>query len=448
VAFVALGGLGLINFITDLNRQKITLENWLLLLLAGVAAFWTLWPGAWEALRRRPRLALEGMAVLLLFALAVLLRIELLGPVAILFYLSFRFIRQDWKRPGLASSDIFVMLLVTVGSALVLFGELIYVRDIFNNRYNTVFKFWYQVWTLYGIAAAYATWRVLSWQPVPAKSSARRENFSPPAARPPLLSRLFSSETNLFAGVLPLARLPRPNEGPELGQSVRYSLAPRKTFLTTPLEAARPRSRSAVASRVVARWRWLFSGLLAVLLLLASLVPILGYWQETGHYANRVGLEGEVWYARQFPAEYPAMRWLRDYLRADPSRYGKVLEANGMNYSWGDRISVYTGLPTLVGWPFHELSWRGGYLDEMAIWQPWLDMDRIYETTDSQQALALLKQYKVRYVFVGQIENGSRDGGQNSKLKHFSPAALAKFGSFMKTIYADPINNIYIYAFY
>ena len=84
-----------------------------------------------------------------------------------------------------------------------------------------------------------------------------------------------------------------------------------------------------------------------------------------------------------------------------------MLENTGMLYSYNGRVSVYTALPTLVGWPFHELQWRG-YLDELAVWKPWVDPGKIYQTTDPAEAEALLRQYNVHYVFVGQIENGSK----------------------------------------
>jgi uncharacterized membrane protein len=124
-----------------------------------------------------------------------------------------------------------------------------------------------------------------------------------------------------------------------------------------------------------------------------------------------------------------------------------VLEANGMNYSHADRISTYTGLPTVVGWPFHELQWRAS-LDPLIIWEAWLDMSRIYETTDPAKALELLKKHNVRYVFIGQIENGTRTfTGDSKDRKEFSAEALAKFEIFMKPIYTDSANQIYIYTF-
>ena len=67
---------------------------------------------------------------------------------------------------------------------------------------------------------------------------------------------------------------------------------------------------------------------------------------------------------------------------------------------------------------------------------------------DLPEAEALLRQYNVHYVFVGQLENGSKGVYSNIDEKtKYSPQSLAKFSLFMKTIYADPVNNIYIYAF-
>ncbi len=42
---------------------------------------------------------------------------------------------------------------------LVCFGtELVYIRDVFNSRMNTIFKFYYQAWLIWGMLAGYAAW--------------------------------------------------------------------------------------------------------------------------------------------------------------------------------------------------------------------------------------------------------------------------------------------------
>jgi YYY domain-containing protein len=49
----------------------------------------------------------------------------------------------------------FALLLVCMGAMLTLIPEFVYLRDNFGTRMNTVFKFYYQAWIIWGIAAAY-----------------------------------------------------------------------------------------------------------------------------------------------------------------------------------------------------------------------------------------------------------------------------------------------------
>jgi uncharacterized membrane protein len=51
----------------------------------------------------------------------------------------------------------FVLLLIILGAILVLAPEFIYLRDKFGYRINTIFKFYYQAWMLWSLAAAFAT---------------------------------------------------------------------------------------------------------------------------------------------------------------------------------------------------------------------------------------------------------------------------------------------------
>ncbi len=56
----------------------------------------------------------------------------------------------------------FVLLLIFTGALLVLFTDFFYLRDQFGWRMNTIFKFYYQAWLMWGIAAAFSTiflWR-------------------------------------------------------------------------------------------------------------------------------------------------------------------------------------------------------------------------------------------------------------------------------------------------
>ncbi|MBK8026506.1 MAG: hypothetical protein IPK19_35245 [Chloroflexi bacterium] len=53
------------------------------------------------------------------------------------------------------------LLLIALGAALTLAPEFVYLRDNFGTRMNTVFKFYYQAWLVWGVAAAYAVYSIL-----------------------------------------------------------------------------------------------------------------------------------------------------------------------------------------------------------------------------------------------------------------------------------------------
>jgi uncharacterized membrane protein len=58
-------------------------------------------------------------------------------------------------------AEYFVLFLVLVGVGLTLFPEYFYLRDDFGTRMNTIFKFYFQTWMFWGIAAAFGT--VVLW---------------------------------------------------------------------------------------------------------------------------------------------------------------------------------------------------------------------------------------------------------------------------------------------
>jgi hypothetical protein len=55
-----------------------------------------------------------------------------------------------------AQSHTFTLLLILTGTFLVLFPEFFFLRDQFGYRINTIFKFYFQAWILWGLASAYA----------------------------------------------------------------------------------------------------------------------------------------------------------------------------------------------------------------------------------------------------------------------------------------------------
>ncbi len=64
------------------------------------------------------------------------------------------------SHPG--TPALFVLLLILLGALLVLGADFFYLRDQFGSRFNTIFKFYYTAWMLWGIAAAYSSAFLLS----------------------------------------------------------------------------------------------------------------------------------------------------------------------------------------------------------------------------------------------------------------------------------------------
>jgi hypothetical protein len=73
----------------------------------------------------------------------------------------------EQPRTPLNLADPFVGLLVLIGLGLVIFPEFFYLHDQFGWRMNTIFKFYFQAWIVWSVAAAYAA--VVLWQEIRAR---------------------------------------------------------------------------------------------------------------------------------------------------------------------------------------------------------------------------------------------------------------------------------------
>ena len=96
--------------------------------------------------------------------------------------------------------------------------------------------------------------------------------------------------------------------------------------------------------------------------------------------------------------DYHAIIWLQDNLEGSPV----ILEGNSGLYTWGSRVSVYTGLPTVVGWDWHQQQQRWEDRDHVSARRA--DVQALYTTTDLDYTRRLLEKYNVRYIYVGQLE--------------------------------------------
>jgi YYY domain-containing protein len=137
-------------------------------------------------------------------------------------------------------------------------------------------------------------------------------------------------------------------------------------------------------------------------------------------------MEGTVYDREGEPIEFKwdreAIRWLQDNVVGSPV----VLEAHSDQYNWSSRIADYTGLPTVLGWPWHQMQQRWAYQGEVR--ERASRIREMYETTDSGRAETLLRQYDVKYVIVGELER-----------IYYSRPGLVKFSRMVEEGLLEPV---------
>lgn len=115
---------------------------------------------------------------------------------------------------------------------------------------------------------------------------------------------------------------------------------------------------------------------------------------EPSHYK---GLDVTAFMTTQMPEDKKAIDWLNENVKGMPV----VLEANGDSYTDYERISVMTGLPTILGWRTHEWLWKSS--EDAVIYRENI-VKQIYTSNDEAEVRSLLKKYKVSYIYVGKLE--------------------------------------------
>ena len=223
---------------------------------------------------------------------------------------------MDGEAPGAVRhplSTVFVLLLITLGTLLILGPEFFYLRDNFGFRINTIFKFYYQAWIVLSLAAAYGS---------------------------AILLRNLRGVANI-----------------------------------------------------------LFSILFVLVLGVGLTYPVLGVVSKTNGFNPPLDftLDDFDRVQRETPDEAAAMLWLRS------APDGVVAEAVGGAYSSYARVSIYTGLPTVIGWGNHEGQWRDYALQGSRE----QDIEVLYSTPDSATMHDILKRYNIRYVYVGNLERST-----------------------------------------
>ena len=130
--------------------------------------------------------------------------------------------------------------------------------------------------------------------------------------------------------------------------------------------------------------------------------------------------------------DYKAIQWMRANIKGSPV----IMEGNTGLYRWGNRYSIYTGLPTVIGWDWHtkqQYSLLPGDLIDYRISL----VKEFYNTLDQARAIEIARRYDVSYVIVGGLERAVYDVNGLNKFE-----AMAEAGILLKVYDA---NNVQIY---
>jgi uncharacterized membrane protein len=148
-------------------------------------------------------------------------------------------------------------------------------------------------------------------------------------------------------------------------------------------------------------------------------------------------LDGMAFMRVAYPGDYAAIQWLNAHVRGAPI----IAEAGGTYYDWRSRVSMFTGLPTIID-GIHESEQRyGDELDPTALCNGTRDpstcltrthsraddLNTLYDSPIVSVVWRVIRTYGVRYIYVGFSERQCVKDNQGNVIQCYSRAGLAKF---------------------
>ena len=111
-------------------------------------------------------------------------------------------------------------------------------------------------------------------------------------------------------------------------------------------------------------------------------------------------LDGLAYLKDSHTGDYEGVTYLRS-LHGDE----RIVEAEGGDYNYYSRISSFTGIPAIIGMPFHEYMWRSDDTGWFST-RP-QDIQSIYE--DPEKTVMLMKKYNATLLYIGDAEHERYD---------------------------------------
>ncbi|MCR4313519.1 MAG: DUF2298 domain-containing protein, partial [Candidatus Roizmanbacteria bacterium] len=142
---------------------------------------------------------------------------------------------------------------------------------------------------------------------------------------------------------------------------------------------------------------YVLSAIFVLLLFFTSIYPFFSVPSYYGKLNRPVELDGQVWLKTSAPEDNEII----DYLNKNEKGQPVILEAQGDSYTDYERISAFTGLPTVAGWWVHEWLWRGS---SDIVGKRILEVVTLYESSNIFDTESLIKKYQIKYVVISRLE--------------------------------------------
>ncbi len=127
-------------------------------------------------------------------------------------------------------------------------------------------------------------------------------------------------------------------------------------------------------------------------------------------FSPELGVSSET----DLAVDHQLIRWLQENVEGSPV----IIEGrqSGSEYRWNGRVSIMTGLPSVLGWNWHQRQQRTIYPMHDWIFQRERNIQQFYNTADIDIAVDIIHHFDITYIIRSGLEE-----------VHSSPEGLEKF---------------------
>lgn len=132
--------------------------------------------------------------------------------------------------------------------------------------------------------------------------------------------------------------------------------------------------------------------------------------------------------------DYEALKWMQRNISGSPV----IVEAHSNNpyRSVGSRVSMYTGLPSIIGWDWHQRQQRPTFPADL-VSRRIQDVNLLYTTLNTQDILLVIAKYDVSYIYTGELEKATYGEMHVGRLDEMAR------GGRLKLVYENKSTRIY-----